>query len=443
MSLHLITGYAGQEHITAADHASFNISMFGAGEFVLDRGNKFKAEIVSNNLIKILDGDMMIQGRHVRLAENTYEELMIENGTQGMNRNDLIVARYSKDATTGIENCEFVVLKGEANASAAADPTYTQGDITEQGNDLVTEYPLYRIKLNGLNIESVNKLFTIGETLQSVKDELKGTIGYSKKQLIPYPYDALVTENGMVFTDLGDGRIEVNGSNPNGTSSYYLHYANSKYKPNFNNSKVTLSLKSVSGQASVFFRLWGEGGTYIKEYDFAIDRKNGSLTIDMPNETDYSYATIELFYYQGSTVTNDIVEIMIRYASIQDDTYEPYVPSVKSLVCDVEKIDVSKKLSIAANTATLIHTYKAVKRCKISMSVFVCGENAAICPAFISVYLGDRVVSYNRLASANGHAMTMPVNMILEAGESIAIYTQFFHAGNNTVIITGHAQNLE
>ena len=112
MSLHLITGYAGQEHITAADHASFNVSVFGKDNFVFERGNKFKAEIISNNLIRILDGDMMIQGRHVRLKENTYEELMLENGTQGMKRNDLIVARYSKNASTGIEKCEFVVLKG-------------------------------------------------------------------------------------------------------------------------------------------------------------------------------------------------------------------------------------------------------------------------------------------------------------------------------------------
>lgn len=165
MSLHLITGYAGQNHITAADNASFNIGLLGSGNFVLDKGNKFEATIISNNLIRILDGDLIIQGRHVRLAENTYEELVIENGTQGMYRNDLIVARYEKDATTGIEKCEFKVLKGEESATKGVDPNYTTGDITEQGNALVTEYPLYRIRLNGLNIEEVAQMFRVEKLL--------------------------------------------------------------------------------------------------------------------------------------------------------------------------------------------------------------------------------------------------------------------------------------
>ena len=167
MSLHLITGYAGEEHITSSDHASFNIAMFGDGEYVLDKGNKFEASVITNNLIRILDGDLMLQGRHVRLKENTYEELELENGSQGMYRNDLIVVRYSKASVTGIEKCEFVVLKGEASSTQAGDPTYTTGDITELGNALITEFPLYRIKYDGLNIQEVEALFTVETTIRN------------------------------------------------------------------------------------------------------------------------------------------------------------------------------------------------------------------------------------------------------------------------------------
>ena len=49
MSLHLITGYAGVEHITSADQGSYNAAMMGEGQFVLERGNKFAASIISNN----------------------------------------------------------------------------------------------------------------------------------------------------------------------------------------------------------------------------------------------------------------------------------------------------------------------------------------------------------------------------------------------------------
>lgn len=176
MSLHLITGYAGEEHITSSDHASFNIAMFGGGEFVLDRGNKFEASVISNNLIRILDGDLMIQGRHVRLKENTYEELAIENGSQGKYRNDLIVARYSKKSVTGIEQCEFVVIKGEESSTQAVDPAYTTGDITEQGNALITEFPLYRIRLDGLNVKEPEVLFNLKKSMQTQIDDGLGEI---------------------------------------------------------------------------------------------------------------------------------------------------------------------------------------------------------------------------------------------------------------------------
>ena len=76
----------------AADHASLNAAIFGAGQGVTNRGNQFAAEIVTNNQIRVLDGDIMMQGRHVRLNEGNYVDLAIENGEQGKLRNDLIVA---------------------------------------------------------------------------------------------------------------------------------------------------------------------------------------------------------------------------------------------------------------------------------------------------------------------------------------------------------------
>lgn len=157
-NMHLITGYAGAEHVTAADAGSLHIAIFGTGQYVLDRGNKFAATIVTNNTIRIADGDIMMQGRHVRLAEGGYVDLTIDNGAQGMMRNDLIVARYTKDASTGVEAVNLVVIKGNAVASNPADPAYTSGDII---NDHVAlnDMPLYRVPLNGLNVQTLVPLF--------------------------------------------------------------------------------------------------------------------------------------------------------------------------------------------------------------------------------------------------------------------------------------------
>ena len=158
-NLHLVTGYAGKAHVMAADHGSLNAALFGSGQYVLNRGNKFAASIVTNNQIKVLDGDLMIQGRHVRLNEGAFVELTIENGEQGMLRNDLIVARYTKDSGTGVEDCNLVVIKGTAAESNPSDPEYTSGDIIE-GNVLQADMPLYRVPINGLNIEDLVPLFS-------------------------------------------------------------------------------------------------------------------------------------------------------------------------------------------------------------------------------------------------------------------------------------------
>ena len=267
MSLHLITGYAGQNHITAADNASFNIGLLGSGNFVLDRGNKFEATIISNNLIRILDGDLIIQGRHVRLAENTYEELMIENGSQGMKRNDLIIARYTKDATTGIENCEFVVLKGAENANAAVDSEYTTGDITEQGNALVTEFPLYRIKINGLNIEDVETLFTIGKTIQGKIDEsvayVKSAVGYTKKNHVIVTA-ASKTTNGINFTVNSDKSVTVEGTATSRAQLTIASFTLKKDKYVFSQGYLTKS------DACLFFKLnYSTGDVYLDFYNHA------------------------------------------------------------------------------------------------------------------------------------------------------------------------------
>lgn len=159
-NLHLVTGYAGEAHITAEDQGSLNAAVFGEGQFVLNRGNKLSASVVTNNQIKVLDGDILMQGRHIRLNNGTYIELAIENGAQGYNRNDLIVARYTKNSSTGIEDCNLVVIKGTATTGTASDPEYTSGDIIG-GNALQNDMPLYRVPIDGLNVQELVPMFTV------------------------------------------------------------------------------------------------------------------------------------------------------------------------------------------------------------------------------------------------------------------------------------------
>lgn len=162
-NMHLVTGYAGQEHVTAADQGAFHTALFGSGQFVLGKGNQLAASVITNNQIRVLDGDILMQGRHIRLNEGEYVDLPIDNGTQGTLRNDLIVARYTRNSSTAVEEVNLVVIKGKEAASNPSDPAYTVGDIIQE-HAILHDMPLYRVPLNGLNVQKLVPLFTAWDT---------------------------------------------------------------------------------------------------------------------------------------------------------------------------------------------------------------------------------------------------------------------------------------
>ena len=168
--MEIITGYTGKPHVTAEQDRDVNEGIFDTGSFVLKTGSQLAAELVSNNEIKIRDGVLVIQGCTAVIKKNTYDPVTIANGSQGMKRIDLIVARYNKNEETKIEEVTLKVIQGTPNASTAAVPTYKTGDI--QSGDLVADMPLYKVTLDGLNVTSVDKMFTVIPTLPELSSNL-------------------------------------------------------------------------------------------------------------------------------------------------------------------------------------------------------------------------------------------------------------------------------
>lgn len=119
------------------------------------------------------------------------------------------------------------------------------------------------------------------------------------------------------------------------------------------------------------------------------------------------------------------------------------INGVKTLVCNVEEIFNKNVVSFTANSTKSIYSFTATKKCEVNLMIYICGENTGVCPKLIQVYAGSNVVGYTALSSANGHVMTLPVNTILNAGQGIVVYSQFFHTGNNTITISGFVRNLE
>ena len=168
--MEIITGYTGKPHVTAEQDRDVNEGIFDTGSFVLKTGSQLAAELVSNNEIKVRDGVLVIQGCTAVIKKNTYDPVTIANGSQGMKRIDLIVARYNKNEETKIEEVMLKVIQGTPNASTAAVPTYKTGDI--QSGDLVADMPLYKVTLDGLNVTSVDKMFTVISTLPELSSNL-------------------------------------------------------------------------------------------------------------------------------------------------------------------------------------------------------------------------------------------------------------------------------
>lgn len=157
--MEIITGYTGKPHVTSEQDRDVNIGVVGEGSYVLRTGMQLAAEVSSNNEIKIRDGVLMHQGCTASIKKNTYDSLTITNGSQGMKRVDLIVARYEKNQDNGIESLDLKVIQGTPAESNPAAPQYTEGDI--QAGDYVADIPMYQVIIEGLNITEVKEMFKV------------------------------------------------------------------------------------------------------------------------------------------------------------------------------------------------------------------------------------------------------------------------------------------
>lgn len=169
----LMDSYVGGPHITETQIGLANQATFGPDDYVLGGGRESEAQVLTNNSIRIFDAVYCIQGRRDVIPASEYTDVTIANGTQGMNRNDIIVRRYEKDESSEIESTEYAVIKGIPNAGEALDPEVTIGDIRTGAT--LHEMKLYRVKIEGLNITAVEPLFNILKNMAVLQQEIAQT----------------------------------------------------------------------------------------------------------------------------------------------------------------------------------------------------------------------------------------------------------------------------
>jgi hypothetical protein len=124
--------------------------------------------MVDAKTVTILDGDLLMNGRHIRIRNAQHENLTIESGTSGYNRIDLIVVHYAN--ASGVESAELKVIKGTATTGTPTAPAYTTGNILEDAT--AAEYPLYQVTLSGTATPTLTALFEVKYGLPGIFNQI-------------------------------------------------------------------------------------------------------------------------------------------------------------------------------------------------------------------------------------------------------------------------------
>lgn len=192
MTIELVDGHGGKPHISGEDLGDFKAGILGDAGYVFKRANMLAATLNGSNSITIATGSgiMPASGRHFRVTAP--ETLTITSGTQGQNRNDLIVVRATTDEeSTTVETATLVVLRGTPTSGTATDPATQDGDL-----------PLYRLQLTGVSVAEPIALFDVMVPYSEFRDSIS-------QQVVESGH-----EEGWFWQKYADGTCVMDGKVP-------------------------------------------------------------------------------------------------------------------------------------------------------------------------------------------------------------------------------------
>lgn len=162
-----------EAHIIAEDDAAIYQSIFGEdGVFTI--GDRMKATVINNNQVRVSNGVICVGGHIARTVYGDYSDMTIENGEISKNRNDIITAVFSTTGEKGIDKFKIEVKKGTPGV-VAEDPELTKENLYEGGK--LRELPLWRVKLEGINIIGVEQMFKIIHKIPDLEEMIESLNG--------------------------------------------------------------------------------------------------------------------------------------------------------------------------------------------------------------------------------------------------------------------------
>ena len=213
----IVSGRTGSPHVTSQQFRQMLEGILGQDSYILTSGENLEPELSSNNLLKIRSGMMCHHGCISSVEIGTYDEVGLTNGSQGMQRIDLVVNRYTRNPETEVEKCEWKVITGTAKASSPAVPTYTKGNLQE--GDLVDECPVFEIHYNGINVTEVKSLLSVAGSLAELNGKLEekkysisqgGSLAI-RDQRITKKNNRVSIMAGLYTTGMGNANTQYNG----------------------------------------------------------------------------------------------------------------------------------------------------------------------------------------------------------------------------------------
>ena len=250
----IMTGKNGAPHVTSQQFRQLVEGTVGQDSYILTSGENLEPELQTNNLLKIRSGMMSHHGNLSVVEIGTYDEVTIQNGTQGMQRIDLVVNRYTRNEETGIESSDWVVIQGTPAAESPAVPEYTEGNL--QNGDLVDDCPVFEVHLNGINVTEVKKLLTVAQNIS----ELNGKMD-SKNFLRENDYEMTY----LTIHTSYDNRVDALKNSLVNNSSLWKQGLTATYivSDNSDDRGMAIIMKKVNpdGALRLAFQYWDYWGT--------------------------------------------------------------------------------------------------------------------------------------------------------------------------------------
>ena len=174
--MQIVTGRRGEPHVTSRQMQAVYRSFLG--DFaLLDIGEKLRAEAYSNDIVRVYDGVVSVQGIYAVIAYNQYDEVYIEPVSVGKKRIDTIVLHYTKDNTLDVEDMQLDVVQGEEYTDNPIAPVVPEGGDAWEGTTDI-QVPIYDVEVTnfGLTVTPYARMLNLIPTLESIVERIPETV---------------------------------------------------------------------------------------------------------------------------------------------------------------------------------------------------------------------------------------------------------------------------